>query len=99
MLLLSLHHFASPGYMTDIMESFGRDESTWCRAFHWFIDYMIDNFKYLVTDMLGFWSQHFQVFSVAMRDKLYYNTGIYYGEFRVCAMIDCTVIASLRSGD
>ena len=80
---------------------FGRDESAFNKAFHYFISHMLENWGYLLRDMLPFWIQHAQLLSRLMATKLVEKVPdleIDINLFRVFALIDCTVIASCRPG-
>ncbi len=68
--------------------------------FHYFINYMIANFKYLLMNRFFelFWEPRLCGLAKMIQGKLRQKYGIGVQNQRVCMFIDCTVIATCRPG-
>jgi hypothetical protein len=99
-MLFSLHRLASTAKMYEHCLTFGREQSTWSRVFHWFIDYVVNNFSHLLVNNLQYWEPKFHVFADKIRLKMNEKTGIEFQEglFYVFGFHDDTVIGCCRPG-
>jgi hypothetical protein len=96
--LFGMNRLVYPGRLDDLCDIYGREYSAWSRGFNYFITFMLDKWKYLVTVNLRYWAPHFHSFSEAIRFKIIEKGGIHYQTIRVCCFVDCTVIATSRPG-
>jgi hypothetical protein len=76
----SLNRLRSTAEYIELCRDYGRDTTGWDRAFHYFINHMLHEFLYLVTEdmqflylvteaMLAFWVPHFETFTEPVRRK------------------------------
>ena len=108
-LLISLSRLSFPHRWSDLKERFpGKDSWHMQSCFYWFLDFMIENWGYLLNNNLEWWRPRLAASNEAIRWKLanlnYADWRQYLrpaGEphgFRVAAFIDNTLIAMCRPG-
>jgi hypothetical protein len=100
-LLIGLHRYCVPGPLDQTMKSiFNLEFSQLSRAIKLFNTSLIENFSYLLTDRLDYWSTKFEIFANKIAAKLAAVGDIHYpvGTFRVFGFHDDTVIATCRPG-
>ena len=96
--LFGIHRFTTSSHLSDFIPVYGRDFTQLNRAFHWFIIFMLRKWRYLLRDMLPFWSRFFSAFSDVIAAKLRDRGVNNQNACRIFAFIDCTVIDTLRPG-
>ena len=103
--LISLTRLTFPHRWTDIYERFpGRKYWFLSAAFMWFLDFMIDNWSYLLVNNLNWWYPRFEESCNKIRLKLrnlnHENWRQFFepDEFDVFAFIDDTMHATCRPG-
>jgi hypothetical protein len=107
--LVSLCRLAYPLRWTDVMAFFpGLSRIQCIRAFYWFVNYMIENWGYLILNNREFWRPYLQSSAQAIRDKLQVlpreNTRLFFNNpneemgFNVFGFIDNTLLAMCRPG-
>ncbi len=69
-LLFSLYRLGSQGRLYDQCVLFGREETTWSRAFNWFIDYIVNTCSHLVVNNLEYWKPLFPTYAEKIRVKM-----------------------------
>ena len=104
-ILISLTRLSFPYRWSDIYERFpGRKYWFLSSAFQWFLDFMIDNWAYLLVNNLRWWYPRFADSCNSIRLKLqnlnHEDWRLFFGEdqFDVFAFIDDTMHATCRPG-
>jgi hypothetical protein len=113
-LLISLTRLSFPSRWSDLYERFpGRKRWSLQRAFYWFLDFMVQNWAYLVLNNRPYWKPHLAASANAIRIKLanvnVVNWRQYHAEaavdahgnvsgFRVALFIDDTMIPMCAPG-
>jgi hypothetical protein len=96
--LFGINRLTCCNTIEDLVKVYGRDNSQWVRSFHWFIEFILVNWKHLLTNMLPFWKNSFQTYCNKIRGKLKTFNYVYDESFRIFGFIDCTVIKIQRPG-
>ena len=108
-LLISLSRLSFPHRWNDLKERFPSKDRWHLQAcFYWFLDFLIDNWGYLLLNNLQWWKPRLAASSEAIRIKLqnlnhaewrqYHPPADQPNGFRVCSFIDNTLIAMCRPG-
>ena len=92
--LFGINRLTCCNTIEDLVKVYGRDNSQWVRSFHWFIEFILVNWNHLLTNMLPFWKNSFQMYCNKIREKLITFNYMYDESFRIFGFIDCTVIKS-----
>ncbi len=109
MLLIALSRLHYPCRWSDLFIYFpGRSATFLCRAFYWFLDFLIYNWGYLLVNNMEFWKPYLSLSCEAIRIKL---QNLNYPEWRqfhppagepngfdVALFIDNTIVAMCRPG-
>lgn len=109
LLLISLIRLAYPNRWCDVLVHFpGRKRSECQRAFYWFLDFMIFNWGYLITNNREYWTDKLPASAEAIRLKLASLPNEAYrqnfppadepGGFNIALFIDNTMLAMCRPG-
>lgn len=107
--LISLIRLAYPLRWRDVMAYFpGRERWQLQSAFYWFLEYMIRNWGYLVSNNRLFWLPYLGKSAEAIRKKLaslpnaasrqYHPSATVDGGFSIFGFIDNTIVAMCRPG-
>lgn len=109
MLLISLSRLAYPSRWLELEERFGRNQSELSVALYWFLDFMIDNWAYLLVNNREYWLDHLEASAEAIRQKLMnlpnQDNRLFFppasddnNGFRIALFIDNTMLAINRPG-
>lgn len=99
--LFGLRRMAYPSRYFDLLSEFGGEITVWSRAFHWFINYIYDNFHTLIESSMERFVSKFPQYSVAIRNKVVEKGCDHLAEivgFRVAGFIDNTIFSTCRPG-
>jgi hypothetical protein len=69
-IMISLYRLHFPSKLNDMQSEFVRDYSSLSRAFHWFIQFMVTNWLYLLTNNIEYWNEDIEYFCERIRYKL-----------------------------
>ena len=69
-LLVTIYRLSWPRKLTQIEETFGRDYSLWSRCIKFMIDFIVDNWCYLLFDNMDYWLLTMPHMHSAIVDKL-----------------------------
>ena len=108
-LLISLTRLSFPSRWSDLAERFpGRSRTFMQAAFYWFLDFMVQNWGYLILNNMAWWKPYLASSCEAIRQKLrnfnHVNWRIeappanHPGGFRFAGFIDNTMVAFSRPG-
>lgn len=109
LLMISLIRLAYPNRWCDVLVHFpGRKRWECQRAFYWFLDFMIFNWGYLITNNRDYWTDKLPLSAEAIRKKLASLPNEAYrqvfppadepGGFNIALFIDNTMLAMCRPG-
>jgi len=80
----SLNRFRSTAEYTQLCRDYKRTYTAWDRAFHYFINHILQHFHYLVTEaMLPFWIPHLETFANLIKRKLVEKTDLIFNLFAI----------------
>jgi len=98
--LFGLYRLVNPGKYTrrDIRDHFGYNDGAICsRCFRLFLDHMVNNWGYLLTNNIDFWTPHLGTFAETIADKCL-DKGCYFprSTFNIFGFIENTMNATCR---
>ena len=108
-MLISLKKLSYPHRWKEVCEAFpGRKRWACKAAFYWFLDFMIENWGYLILNNREYWVPHMAAQAQAILEKLRtlpredwridFANALEEGGFNIFAFIDNTMIAMCRPG-
>ena len=99
LLLISLARFRTKCKYSELETVFGRDRSILSHMFIIFIDYILTNFKSMLSDALTYWMPSFPQFAESIRAKIAeYGVKFDCGSYFVFGFYDDTVLECRRPG-
>lgn len=108
-LMIALMRLSYPHRWEDVQQYFpGRDRQALQKAFYWFLDFMVENWAYLVTNNTEYWNEELPDFAEAIRMKFqrlpnesfrqYFPPAGERNGFSVFGFIDNTILPICRPG-
>ena len=83
----------------DIATNFGFTHSSYCsQAFHLFLNFIVGDWGYLVTDNLDFWVPYFPECADAIREECLHNGVLFNDRFMIFGFVDNTMHKTCRVG-
>jgi hypothetical protein len=98
-MLFSINRLTSSAKLSELADVYGKETSQWSRAFNWFVDFVLEKFKYTISGHWKYWRNHIPSMANAIRTKME-DFGVHFdmGNQRIFSFIDCTIVASNRPG-